>query len=75
MKTVIYFVFSCLISTGALLGALHSKNPYPAFALAAGIWALFIWGYNQRSKKARQKNIREQVFQDYMRMQYRKRHR
>jgi hypothetical protein len=40
MKTAIYFIITCFISTGALLGATNAKNPFPAFAIAFGIWAL-----------------------------------
>ncbi len=71
MKTAFYFIVTCLISTGALLGALHTKNPFPAFAVSFGIWALFLWGYNKRSKKEAQKRSREQLFENYMRSKYR----
>jgi len=70
MKTFIYFVFTCLISTGALLGALNAKNPFPAFAAAFAVWALFIWGYNRRVKKRSEKNDMERMFRDHMRMQH-----
>lgn len=74
MKTLIYFIFTCCISTGALLGALHAKNPYPAFAIAFGVWALFAWGYNKRAKKEAEKRYREQLFEEYMRDKIRHRH-
>jgi hypothetical protein len=67
MKTFVYFIITCLISTGALLGATHARNPFPAFGIAFGIWALFLWGYNRRAKKAAQKRHREQLFENYMR--------
>jgi hypothetical protein len=51
MKTVIYFIGTCFISTGALLGALNAKNPFPLFLIAFGVWALFLWGYDKRNKK------------------------
>jgi hypothetical protein len=72
MKTFLCFVFTCLVSTGALLGALNAKNPFPAFAVAFCIWAVFIWGYNRREKKRAEKDRAERMFRDYMRMQYRK---
>jgi hypothetical protein len=75
MKTAIYFIITCFISTGALLGATNAKNPFPAFAIAFGIWALFIWGYNRRSKKEAEKRNRERLFEDYMREQMRNRQR
>jgi hypothetical protein len=43
MKTTLFFIFTCLVSTGAMLGALHEKNPFPNFAVALGIWLFFIW--------------------------------
>jgi hypothetical protein len=67
MKTFIYFVFTCFISTGALFGAMNAHNPFPAFAVAFGIWALFLWGYNKRSKAKSEKRAREQLFENYMR--------
>jgi len=73
MKTVIYFIITCFISTGALLGATNAKNPFPAFAIAFGIWALFLWGYNRRSKKEAERRNRERLFEEYMREQLRKR--
>ena len=75
MKTVIYFIITCFISTGALLGATNAKNPFPAFAIAFGIWALFLWGYNRRSKKEAEKRNRDRLFEDYMREQMRNRQR
>jgi hypothetical protein len=67
MKTFIYFIITCFISTGALFGAMHSKNPFPAFGIAFGIWALFLWGYNRRLKKEAARRSREQLFENHMR--------
>jgi len=75
MKTFLYFVFTCLVSTGALLGALNARNPFPAFAVAFGIWALFLWGCSRRSKKEAERRSREQLFEDYMRSNLRSRRR
>lgn len=71
MKTTIYFIITCFISTGAFMAALNLKNPFPAFAVAFGIWGLFVWGYVRRSKKAAERESRERLFQSHMRMQYR----
>jgi hypothetical protein len=71
MKTFVYFILTCFISTGALLGALHAKNPYPAFAIAFGAWLLFIWGCNRRARREAEKRYREQLFEDYMRYKMR----
>jgi len=72
MKTVIYFIITCFISTGALLGATNAKNPFPLFGIAFGIWVLFIWGYNKRSKKNAVRRNQERFFEDYMRDRQRK---
>jgi hypothetical protein len=75
MKTAVYFIISCLISTGALLGGLHTANPFPNFAVAFGIWALFIWRYNRRSKKEADRRSRERLFEEFMRSKIRNNHR
>jgi hypothetical protein len=75
MKTGIYFIITCFISTGALLGATNAKNPFPLFAIAFGIWGLFLWGYNRRRKKEAERRNRERLFEDYMREQMRNRQR
>jgi hypothetical protein len=67
MKTTIYFIFTCFISTGAFMAALNLKNPFPAFAVAFGIWALFIWGYTRRSKKTAERRFHERMFSEHMR--------
>ncbi|MEO7213891.1 hypothetical protein ABIB62_004544 [Mucilaginibacter sp. UYP25] len=67
MKTFIYFIGTCFISTGALLGALNAKNPFPAFGIAFGLWALFFWGWNRRIKKAEEIRNRERLFEEYLR--------
>jgi hypothetical protein len=73
MKTAIYFIITCFISTGALLGATNAKNPFPAFAIAFGIWILFLWGYNRRSKKEAERRNRERMFEEHLRQQMRNR--
>jgi len=75
MKTTIYFIFTCFISTGAFMAALNLKNPFPAFAVAFGIWGLFAWGCIRRSKKAAARQGRERLFQSHMRIQYRNQNR
>ncbi|TSJ39700.1 hypothetical protein FO440_18350 [Mucilaginibacter corticis] len=67
MKTFIYFILTTLISTGALLGALNLPNPFPAFAIAFGIWILFFWCWQRRSQKQAAKRALEQRFENYMR--------
>ncbi len=67
MKTIVYFIITCCISTGAFFAATNMKNPFPAFAVAFGIWAFFFWGWNRRTKKLNDKRSREKLFENYMR--------
>lgn len=66
MKTILYFIATCFISTVALLGATGMKNPFPNFGVAFGIWALFLWGYNRRAKKVAEREYRERQLQQYL---------
>jgi hypothetical protein len=72
MKTFVYLVFTCFISTGAFMGALYSPSPFPLYGVGFGIWALFLWGLNRRMKKNAERRDMEQHFQDYMRHQLRR---
>ena len=72
MKTFVYLVFTCFISTGAFLGALNAPSPFALYALGFGIWALFLWGLNRRMKKNAERRDMERNFQDYMRYQVRR---
>jgi hypothetical protein len=67
MKTALYLVFTCFISTGAFLSALHSKTPFILYAVGFGVWALFIWGLLRRMKKLSERRFREQQFNNFMR--------
>lgn len=67
MKTILYFIGTLLISAGCLLGAMNIKNPFPLFAVAFGIWVLFIWRYHWHAKKKAARRSREQLFENYMR--------
>jgi hypothetical protein len=71
MKTFVYFIITCFISTGALLGATNAKNPFPLFAIAFGIWGVFLWGYNRRSKKEAERRNKEKLFEQFMRDRFR----
>ncbi|MDP9079954.1 MAG: hypothetical protein M3O71_21215 [Bacteroidota bacterium] len=70
MKTAFLFIFTCLISTGALLGALHAKNPYPNFGIAFSAWVFFILILNRRSGKGKRQVNAEQQFREYMRNKF-----
>jgi hypothetical protein len=71
MKTVVYLIFTCFISTGAFMGALYSKTPFLLYAVGFGVWALFLWGLNRRMKKNAERRNMERNFQDHMRYQVR----
>lgn len=73
MKTFLYFIGTCFISNFAFWGALSAKNPFPALAIAFGIWALFLWGCDRRSRKAREQRYREKLLEEYIRMMMRDR--
>jgi hypothetical protein len=70
MKTVIYFIGTCFISTGFYMAAISSKTPQYGILAGLGIWVLFLWGCNQRAKKAAAKRERERLFDDYLRRWY-----
>ncbi|WP_462264671.1 hypothetical protein [Mucilaginibacter sp.] len=68
MKTFIYFLLTTFISTGALFSALVTKgNHLINFAIAFGIWARFLYCWNQRFKEEEHRRRREQLFEDYLR--------
>ncbi|QEC78960.1 hypothetical protein [Mucilaginibacter ginsenosidivorax] len=72
MKSFVYLVFTCFISTGAFMGALYSKTPLLLYAVGFGIWALFIWSAFRRTKKNAERREMERSFQNYMRYQQRR---
>ena len=73
MKTVVYFILTCCISTGAFFAATNMKNPFPAFIAAFGIWVLFFWGWNRRLKKNARRRDMERQFENFMRTKLRNR--
>jgi len=75
MKTFIYLIATCFISTFAFWGALGAKNPFPCFGVAFGIWALFLWGVNRRSKRLANRRFQQRMFEEHMRSNYHHRQR
>ena len=67
MKTTVYLIATCFISTFAFFGALGAKNPFPCFAVAFGIWALFFWGCSRRARRQAEKRFQERMFSEFMR--------
>lgn len=52
MKTFIYFICTCFISTGAYFASLNSQHYIYGIALAFVLWTWFLWGCDRRSRKA-----------------------
>lgn len=67
MKTTVYFILACIISTGAFFAATNMHNPFPVFAVAFGIWVIFFVGWNRRLKKQAIRRSMERQFAEYMR--------
>jgi hypothetical protein len=67
IKNIFYFILTACISTFAFWGGLGAKNPLPLYAVGFGLWALFIWGYNNRVKKEAARKFNERMFAEYMR--------
>jgi len=43
MRTIILFFITCIIATFGYFAALSMKNPWPGYAVAFGVWTIFIW--------------------------------
>jgi hypothetical protein len=70
MKTIIYFILTCCVSTGAFFAATNMKNPFPVFTIAFSIWVLFFWGWHRRIKRRTVRRSMERQFEDYMRAKF-----
>lgn len=73
MRTVILFLFTCVISTGALLAALNMKQPMPCYIVALTAWLLLGKYVSYQSKKNAHRKMMERMFTDHMRMRYKNR--
>lgn len=71
MKTFVYLCITSIIGSGAFLAALSMSNPWPAYAVGFGVWALFIWGVVKRSQEAAQRRERERRVDNWLRSQTR----
>lgn len=52
MKTFIYLICTCFISTGAYFASLNGHQMLLGIGVAFGVWAWFLWGCDRRSRKA-----------------------
>ena len=71
MKTFVYLCITSIIGSGAFLAALSMSNPWPAYAVGFGVWALSIWGVVKRSQEAAKRRKRERLFDDWLSSQSR----
>jgi hypothetical protein len=67
IKNIFYFIVTSCISTFAFWGSLGAKNPFPLYGVMLGVWALFLWGINNRMKKEAARKFNERMFAEYMR--------
>lgn len=67
MKTFVYLVFTCFISTGAFMGALYAQTPFILYTVGFGVWALFLWGVSRRMKRNTERRYQERQFNEFMR--------
>lgn len=66
MKTLIYFLITSIISTGALLSALTMSNQFIGQTISLAVWILFFWGLSRRSKQAAKRKEREKLFNEWV---------
>jgi hypothetical protein len=62
MKTVVFFLFTCFIVTGALYGALYAEHPFILYAVAAGMIYLFSRYCARRQRKQAVRRDMENYF-------------
>lgn len=76
MRSFIFFVLACFITTGAFWGALFSKNLLSgyviAFVVAGIVWSLFAAWIRHRNRQSELRESQERLFRHYMRMQQRR---
>ncbi|NHA02668.1 hypothetical protein G7092_02610 [Mucilaginibacter sp. HC2] len=58
MRTFIYFIATCFISTGIYFASLNSSHLAIGIAAAIALWAWFLWGYDSRMRKAEERRNR-----------------
>lgn len=68
MKTGIYALCTILTCTAAYYWGKQMENFLPAYAVVGLALVIFILGLTRRSKKAAKRKLREQMFQQHMRM-------
>lgn len=51
MRTIILFFITCIIATFGYFAALNMQNPWPGYAVAFGVWAIFIWTTTKPKRK------------------------
>jgi hypothetical protein len=67
MKSVVFFLFVTFISCACFMTALGSSHPFLLYAIGFGVWVLFAWYLNRRTKRRTERREMEQQFQNHMR--------
>ncbi|TYP94448.1 hypothetical protein BC792_112112 [Sphingobacterium allocomposti] len=53
MKNVIWFFITCIIATVGFFAALSMKTPWIGFAVAFGVWFIFMWTTTKPRRRRR----------------------
>lgn len=61
MKTFVYLVFTCFISTGSFMCGLNSPSIWPGYLIGFAVWVWFAWNFDARQKRARERRNREKM--------------
>jgi hypothetical protein len=65
MKTVILFLITIVISTGALLASLNARNPVVGPVVAFAMVALLVLYLNGKNKRRARQREKEHLFYNY----------
>ncbi|MDR6786053.1 hypothetical protein ABIE26_004477 [Pedobacter africanus] len=75
MKTIILFLITMVISTGALLASLSMKNPFIGPAIAFALVLLFMFHLTGKSRRQARQREKERLFYQYFASQQNRRSR
>lgn len=69
MKTLLFFLFTCLLTTGCLMGALYASRPLYCYGAAAA--AIFLFARYAIHRRQRREQARRQM-EDFFLAQFRR---
>jgi len=75
MKTLILFLITTVISTGALLASLNAKSPFVGLVVAFTLVILFMLYLTRNSRRRARQREKERLFYEYFNTQQNKRSR